>query len=254
MKIAVCLSGQPRTINYAYKNILDHFSNYDVDYFCQSWDYSTYKLKNPGEHVSWEADVEEDKNLLYENLKLFNPKKIAIQSRCSEPVTIGWGTLLYSTAYANFLKKQYEMENNFRYDYVVKSRYDIVFDPNDKFFIDYRAKPDDPYNIFVSYKGRMTYEYNRQNVMDTFYYGSSTAMDMMTNLYTWTVLKMQRVREDNYEHLGPGVRMSDLAESRNMEILATPLKHEAVYRKDTIPLDPMTQWLEIWEKHMSYYR
>lgn len=253
MKIAICLSGQPRTIKYTYENILDHFSEYDVDYFCQSWDYSTYKKKINGGLTTWDKDVEENHIELEKNLLLFNPKKFKIQSRGTEPVPVEWGTLFYSTAYANFLKKQYEMENNFRYDFVVKTRYDIVFDPKNKFYLDYNASPNDPFTIYASHKGRMSYEYNRYNVSDVFYYGSSIAMDIMTNLYSYTVSKMKTVRHDNIEHLGPGVRMSDLADVRNMEILRTPRKAEVVYRRESIPLNPMTDYDALFSIHRSFY-
>jgi hypothetical protein len=254
MKIAICLSGQPRTIKYTYNNILNHFSNYDVDYFCQSWDYSSYKEKKENRLTNWTKDYEENKLEVEEYISKFNPKKIKIQSRGAEPVSVEWGTMFYSMAYANYLKKQYEIENNFRYDFVVKTRYDTIFDPNDKFYIDRSAKSTDPYSIFVSYKHRMTYEYNRLNANDVFFYGSSLAMDIMNNLYSYTVFKMKTHRYDNREHLGPGVRMTDLAEALNVDIKVTKRSAELVYRKDSIPLDPMTDYEELKKIHNSYYQ
>jgi hypothetical protein len=253
MKIAVCLSGQPRTIKYTYKNILDHFSNYDVDYFCQSWDFNTYKYNIPGVHVAWSSEEDVDHHELISNLNLYNPKKYIIQKKGAEPLPVGWGSLFYSTTVANFLKKQYEIENNFRYDAVVKSRYDIVFNPNEKFVVDPRVTNNNYLDILVSWKGRMSFEYDRVNVMDTFYYGSSTAMDIMTNLYSLTTLKSQDTRSDDNEEIGPGVRMSDLAESKNMQIIYTRKYMECVYRKDAIPLDPQTDFFEIEKIHKKYY-
>ena len=43
-RTAVCLSGQPRTIKYCAKSIMEYFG--DVDYFCHVWDYNDYKVKN----------------------------------------------------------------------------------------------------------------------------------------------------------------------------------------------------------------
>ncbi len=46
MKIAVCLSGQPRTVRYAAKSIINYFSgDYEVDYFCHSIDNNTFSYE-----------------------------------------------------------------------------------------------------------------------------------------------------------------------------------------------------------------
>ena len=86
MKIAVCLSGQPRVIEYAIPSILNFFSGeYEFDFFCHSWNYNTYKRKrdNPGIGefpIWWEDDEEVDIAQLEQSLLRFNPKKYSIQT------------------------------------------------------------------------------------------------------------------------------------------------------------------------------
>lgn len=255
MKIAVCLSGQPRTIEHTYKNILHHFSNYDVDYFCQSWNFNTYKRKlSEPKKIYWEDEKEVDSTTLNDMIQeYFKPKKSIIQENKDVPVVQEFCGLFYSIMAANFLKKQYEIENNFKYDFVVKTRYDIIFDPEAKFLLCPETKISNHLDIFVNNSSRMMYEYQRLNVNDMFFYGSSSAMDIMTSLYHWMILELQNRRSDDWENVGPGVRMTDFAAERNMIVHKTGQPWEIVYRPEAIPLDSMLQFKEIATVHYDFW-
>ena len=149
MKIAICLSGQPRTIDYSAPNILQYFSGeHEYDFFCHAWNYNTYKRKKsnpaPGEHpVYWDEDTLVDTAWIEEKINSYKPKKFAVESvhalnpllarLTGHRMRFPWDSLTYSIMCANNLKKQYEIENNFRYDFVVRSRYDMIFNPNTRF-------------------------------------------------------------------------------------------------------------------------
>lgn len=121
MKIAVCISGQPRAYAQGYeymkRNLLDH---YDCDIFIHTWKNKVYNtddvidLYNP---KLYEVDYPIDKgkyDLLFPNTP--NPK--------------GWPptatvSMFYSMFQSLILKSNYEIENG-KYDWVVKTRFDYA--------------------------------------------------------------------------------------------------------------------------------
>lgn len=267
MKIAVCLSGQPRTVSYAIGSILHHYSgeNYSFDFFCHSWNYNTYKRKLEdgkldflGQPVFWEADELVDEKELLNTLLKFNPQKIKIHSKSILAGMWPWKSLFYSATYANMLKKQYEVENNFRYDLVIKMRYDIIFDPRFKFMPHPWACQDNYQDIFVDHAARMAFEYNCLNLSDTVFYGSSLAMDNFFTLYKYLIEKNQNRRDDDLECLGPGTLMFEYGSKLGIRFCTPDTKNknicQTVFRKEVIDKDPIHQFQEIREFNNSLYR
>lgn len=261
MKIAVCLSGLPRVIEYAAPSILNFFSGeHEFDFFCHTWDYNSYKRKKEdsglGEFpIWWEEDVKVDVEQLKKSLSIFNPKKYVIQGVEVLGGRFIWDSLMYSLMYANNLKKQYEIENNFRYDFVVKTRYDTVFSPEHKFKLNSRADRNNYMDSFCIHNARMPYEYNRVNISDNLFYGTSLGMDMICDVYRHVYKKTKNIRLDDWEYLGPGSYIADYTEDRNMRLIAAQLElKETIYRKEMIPLDPMTNFPELREFNQSMYK
>ena len=131
MKIAVCLSGQVRTAVENFPNIKNFLGDVynDCDFFMHCWDdcsYKTYNLSNIRKKPYKESKTKFEK--IYE---LYSPKKMQIANPdieygyniCKfmgiEPL---WYSFLKSVQY----KQQYELDNNFEYDYVIKLRYDVI--------------------------------------------------------------------------------------------------------------------------------
>jgi len=260
MRIAICLSGQPRTIDYSAPNILQYFSgDHDYDFFCHSWDYNTYKRKKPNpepdEHpVYWDGDESVDVNWLTEKINLYKPKKFTIESVGTfNNRRFPWDSLSYSMMCANNLKKQYEIENNFRYDFVVRSRYDIIFDPTYRFTINDYANRDNHLDIFCTNEARMDFEFSRINVSDEFFYGSSTAMDMLSDLYRRLTKNSISTRGDDWEWIGPGASMSDYAEDRNLRLRVIYLP-TTVFRPEVVNLNPLTDYGQIANYSISFYK
>ena len=113
MKIAICISGMPRHIGKCYEGILNLFPGHNVDIFFHFW--------NPGTPDGY------DKRHLnkHDILKLFSPKMYIFEemkhfennSQC----------MIYSLYTVNELKKEYEKNNNFIYDYVLRTRSDMIY-------------------------------------------------------------------------------------------------------------------------------
>lgn len=142
-KIALCYSGRPRDLVECYENHKKYFGlgQEDVDVFAHLWfDESlsgTPYLPNGGQGVWPDESI---KSWISQN---WNPKKIVFEKpKIFENLFVGqweqnrgWHSAghkdsmlssLYSLQEAVKLKKEYEIENNFKYDYVVRLRPDMV--------------------------------------------------------------------------------------------------------------------------------
>lgn len=273
MKIAVCLSGQPRTIEHAIPNILSYFSgNHTYDFFCQSWDYNTYKRlnKDVAEHeqpIYWDQEEKVDTNWIINQLLRLSPKKIAIQGKHQLKEPMHWDSLLYSFMYANHMKRMYEIENDFRYDCVVKTRYDLIFRPGDRFLEgefkftyphDRKSRFDGKIEtnyleVFTTHNNRMRYEFNRVNTSDCFFYGTSSAMDIITDVYRYRYRKERVLRADDWDPIGPGVAINDMAVELGMRTHHTSYE-ETFYRKECLPLDSIDDYHKIREISMEFFK
>lgn len=120
MKIALCLSGQPRGLDKAYsyyqKNLFDL---YDVDVFCHSWNSSLndriLQLYRPISYKFEDYKFDESFDLRYTNTPDANkyPPRFTLSS-------------FYSINESSLLKNKYEIKNNFIYNWVIRSRYDFA--------------------------------------------------------------------------------------------------------------------------------
>ena len=142
MKLAICLSGQPRDIKNTLKNIKESWStNQDVDFFFHGW-----KGEN---NVPFRQDAPSDvytDDLFDYAIEILNPvnyqieKQIIFEKQYQD--SIHWGcyhprfntnpsqniqSQFYSVNKSNQLKSSYEQSENFKYDAVLKCRFDYIF-------------------------------------------------------------------------------------------------------------------------------
>lgn len=200
MKTAICLSGHIRNFVQNYNN----FNKFIIgplspDIFIHTWD--TYGWRAEGndisvgfgqfkgfDHYSGKIDVAKI-------TELYQPKKMVIENysdleaafveqgklhkpNCSHPLdrpenTIG---MAYKLKKCNELKTQYEKENKFVYDIVIRSRPDIV----------YSRCPLDEKIIFNSQKGLLltSEEQSYGIASDIFAVGNSAIIDKYSDLYS----------------------------------------------------------------------
>jgi len=143
MKIALCLSGQPRGLPYSIDLIKENViePNSITDVFLHAWHNEEdagkfYNSAQPHQNGRVGRIKQNTESML---LNGFQPKKWIIEPQKRFPET--WGmkadptanqellaSSFYSVYQANELKSQYEKENNFVYDIVIRSRYDLYFD------------------------------------------------------------------------------------------------------------------------------
>lgn len=122
MKIAVCLSGQPRSLQrgheYIAKNLLEPYS---PDVFVSTWD-------NVVPTSDWLSI-----NFLYDpkvivGQKSLSPDYFDKYTRIASPQHPAYNTacMLYQVYKANELKREYELQQGFTYDIVVRLRFDFA--------------------------------------------------------------------------------------------------------------------------------
>ena len=190
-KIAVCISGQSRTWNYCKENITRFFNithmgieQAEVDFFLHTWDTNTYK-----EHIfgtstySAPWDESADCNGIVEH---FNPKMYEIESYnkfkairdnvYTFPVT-AWEPMYHSYKKSIHFKRTYELENEFEYDLVIKTRFDCIFNPN----IPMLAFTPEPMKAYSSRQiHRMANEFGTPNFDEAVFFGDSKTMDLLS--------------------------------------------------------------------------
>jgi len=175
MKIALCLSGQPRGLKTAFeyvkRNLLDQ---YDVDVFCHFW----HKPERPDlfkEHFEFISTNYKPVAIMYE--PEWGPEKGYLYPHIVNPFHPAHFTLsfLYSLYTVNWMRREHEIDYGAKiYDWVVRSRYDLALN----FVIPFSEL--DPTKLYVP-NDRMTPEHDFCN--DQFAYGSSMIMDAYSLTY-----------------------------------------------------------------------
>lgn len=204
-KVALCLmgivgavehpngKGQPVDYRIGYhfhkKHIFDHNN---VDVFIHSWS----------------TDFEE------ELVKIYKPKKHLIEPQ----IEFNQGSLRknsiksrwYSNKISIELKKQYEIENNFEYDFVMVYRFDHILQ-KDLIFSNY-----DPNRFYASHRDDCTTDsckcIGNPRYYDAWFFSNSSNMDKFSSLY------------DNWEHYNLNDPHKDCVHHINLIGLSTKLK------------------------------
>ncbi len=205
MRIAICISGQPRglptSVSFFKDNLLTPNGNPDV--FIHTW-YDKTLINTPFDSAqpertnklgTWFADVDEfykkeinPVNLLVESPRSFDEflhlqnRESAIQTRLA--------SMFYSSYQANKLKTNYEEKHGFKYDVVVKTRIDIRY--HGPILISNIIDSNLNTNIYVSklYQHMRTHDSypttdggSYSSLSDTFAIGSSDNIDKFCSVF-----------------------------------------------------------------------
>ena len=198
MRVALCISGQPRNVSRGIENILKFFK-FDFDVFVHAW-WDNNSNRDTFKKILYDGRKDEVSELmnndwvcsLYEN---FDVNKILIEKQIQLTVpeilekrklqfthTFGVCSSLYSIYKCNELRRQFEIENNFEYDWVIRTRSDfglsepLNINDFDKAF------------IYAPNDNSHAYGFN-----DQFAIGSSKNM----NIYSDAFLDMEKIIESH---------------------------------------------------------
>jgi hypothetical protein len=187
MRVAVCLSGQFRSVEKCYSNIYEKIivpNNADV--FYHSWYSDDLVDKNFVSHESNKGFL--IKNIHIKAFELYRPKKHYLEHQIdfsnqssgisTHPFVMNPNSIFsmfYSIFLSNKIKSEYEKENNFIYDAVIRCRFDL--------------KPHDIIDVsqldlnFLNVKGDCTH--NIYCLNDHFAISNSKNMDIYSDTYNF---------------------------------------------------------------------
>ena len=222
MKVALCLSGQPRVIEVGYQKLKDALLDHnDVDVFVHTW-FDTDNLSTesviPGREghqldphaIEKISQLYQPKAMLVEKPKTWNrqfeyPQKTfekahtcALEIPGDNPIEKATGYLdntthcmWYSIMMSNITKERYATETNTQYDWVIRNRMD--YGPHVQ--IQFTEPPDDDSAVY--------YQHNPDHpdgmVGDWYAMGSTNAMNVYCGLFTCLgQLVRQSNKEDGY--------------------------------------------------------
>ena len=189
MKIALCISGQPRNPSRGIPNILKYL-NFEFDVFYHAWwdnnsskNYFTKSnaakindiVSEPVKNIwiSWMYQYFDIKKLFLGTQINFIVPPILETRKTTYANAFNICSSLYSIHKCNELKKEYEDQNNFKYDLVIRTRLDFGFSEiiNIKDF-----------NQNIIYVPN-DYGIDRYGFNDQFAIGSSFNMDIYSDAY-----------------------------------------------------------------------
>ena len=189
MKVALCISGQPRNVNRGIENILQNIK-FDFDVFVHSWwdnksHTKTFKKILFGGRVDEVSEIVQNdwidkiyehfdiNKILVEKQKQFDIPEVFENRKLKFTHTFGVYSSLYSVYQCNQLKRDFEFENKFKYDWVIRTRSDFgLSEPvnMNKFNSDIIYAPND--------------NSHRYGFNDQFAIGSSKNMDIYSNVFS----------------------------------------------------------------------
>lgn len=142
-RFALCLSGQPRFYQRAYQQIKEHIIdvNPNIDIFFHCWHQSDGFMTG----ASWtQEDVADrfDENIPFKLINLYKPKNCLFEPQKHDlslshkkwedyPLTNGENlafvthSMFYSMMMASKLCHDYEKSNDFKYDLIIRTRFDL---------------------------------------------------------------------------------------------------------------------------------
>lgn len=193
MKVAICLSGQTRNWKSSYDSIKNQIiEKYNADVFIHTWNVCGKTI--PHNFINDYSDNFD--KIDYEFIKYYNPKKIKIdwpeydtfKQKINESRFYNTLMMWYSINKSNELRKEYESENNLKYDVIIRCRFDLFFknfeinniDKN-TIYLPPNENMDNPFTIemrkILSQKG------NHYMPNDQLSYGTSNVMEYYCSVY-----------------------------------------------------------------------
>jgi len=210
VKIAICMSGQLRQWEIAKHNQKWFWKTSGIthiDYFIHTWDYSGDR-KGVSQPYEWrDISPEEFDNVV----EWYEPKGCMFDNRKQDFFYQNdhWSSLFYSLSQSIILKRQFEIENNFEYDIVIKTRPDVVFDPRYHFSWEHLENN----LLYTTHGGIMEHEFGMFNVNDCVFYSNSYTMDLVSQMYSYRqkMLDGRNIVNDKLftGSIGPGVLMNE---------------------------------------------
>ena len=172
MRIAVCLSGEPRAYLICYKTLKNIFSEVKVDYFISTWQHC---------------------QCYHEQLvELYNPKKISYEpsqdfTKYHDKILQTYGTSKFSFLgmfdMCYLIKKSINLVDvKENYDWVIRARFDLRFDDNKKF----------PFHLLNPQAINFPTVENYCGYNDQFFVAKKDIMNKVADIFNWLPSSISR--------------------------------------------------------------
>ena len=197
-KIALCISGYLRTFEECYPSSLKNIiQDYNCDIFIHTYDKVRampcyHNFDKYDRELKYKLNInflEQIPNLKVLSIESWNDIKYKFyefQKKLNIDYTPSVYAYLYKIFMCNELKKKYELENNFKYDFVIRTRGDqiftkkIIYDINkNEILINSYAVGDEDQIHHCSPEN----EFYKQLLNDRFAVGDSESIDYLCDLY-----------------------------------------------------------------------
>jgi hypothetical protein len=242
MRIALCLSGQPRGLPLCLDLLKQGLDVDNMDIFFHAW----YDPSQNGQPYSSAQAVQngkvgvvhpQTKELLLNTLK---PKDYIIEPQREFPFTNEFisypeanqnqmASIFYSIYMANLLKRKYERLNGFLYDLVIRTRYDLVYDqpitPLD--YIQYIDNNIVTAAKFQTIRNNPNFIHGWYTLTDKFAFSTSRNMDIFCSTYPHMRYINKQIKVPYGEnYLGYRVRVMG-----KLNIHCAPFEYDLMHRK-----------------------
>jgi hypothetical protein len=264
-KVAVCFSGQARHWRPCVTNIKRFFEagHYNrpsqVDYFIHTWDTNTWRYyKRP--HTEFENVKHNDE---HDIRHAYNPKHLYVEEFKQEDWPMAWDPMFYSHMKSVQYKRNYEVDNKFEYDIVVKARMDtvyntdVVFQPGHLPFYNMMAYTVTPITKFPR-------EFHTSHFDDVLFYSDSVTMDLLGLLYkSHKQIHNEKDRQEQKHsgnlmetsYYGPGSMLYEHMRNIGIHPDCKTVVDYAVMRETSVKknLDGLRDYPEIKKDWMDWY-
>jgi hypothetical protein len=244
MKVAICLTGQLRTVRTCAPGILRYFDLLNPDYYFHCWSANTWHMTDSSKRHGHTHEQINIKDIDFV-INTFKPILYRIDKNKQFDFDVSQSQQA-SFMYCNELKKEYEIKHNFKYDIVLKCRFDTIWDPNSQLTISNIEKN----TIYFTYIDTVQHK-NYPMAMDRVFFGDSETMDKISELYLHTTNLIKN--NHNKEMLGPEIGLYKFCQDLNLNIEQT-LNHEVLVRRGAEGLHHINDFEKIEELHRNFYK
>lgn len=266
MRIAICFSGEIRTGVEASPNLLNFIGDLlpYTDFFIHTWDHETKKNYN-GVRIKGRVNNFLD-HKFKGMLEIYNPKKMIVEnfndvylrnkSEQSETLVFHylppfWYSFMESVSY----KRNYEIENGFEYDYVVKLRPDIIFNTNRNLMKEIEMCVGDNEKKFYienfTEKERTIYTIPD----DVYFFSKSKTMDLASKYH---IVSQEKINNFGYSYKYSFYRHlfeNDIICSETDEIFKyyESIYMYTIYREECLNISPITDFRKCFDCNNYYF-
>lgn len=241
MKIALCLSGQPRGLPLSLEILKANLVGIEnMDIFMHTWfdpDTIGYSYDSAQSHQSGKVGVVHPQT--EELLLSLNPKDYIFEPQKEFPFARRFvsrpeadqeriASVFYSIYIANMLKKRYELLNGFEYDLVIRTRYDMWYEkPID--VMEYWEQSRTHIVTAEKFQGLRNdpnFIHGNYTLTDIFAFSTSKNIDVFCDTYPQMSFINSQIRTPYGEnYLGYRVRVMG-----GLETFCAPLEYEILHR------------------------